>query len=413
MYRERSSTVATGTVDSGYLGIRDGMSNAVYGSNVRTSRATRHMIDVTTPRFSERRAQGEIISNDMTSTKTFEGNTPGLVTSTWVGGGDPYTGRWTRVEYEYPALHADASLRDLGYTRLDNDEKLSYVVEAQTAALANVKSPDSLSIVSVAELRKTLELLVNPVGALGKMFRGLDYRYGKRVKADRARTQKERLDALTSEWLRYRYGVQTTILEIQGILKALHRKTSARYTARATRARGHSDETSYHDVSLFPYLVVPYETVTARRLTARSSILYSADVTLLDALGFSLEAVPVSALELTRLSFVLGWVSNLGDFIQAATPKTGVVYLCSVTTVTEEILVNRQSLGATSTHAGFSAAHGASHKEHFHVVHRERTGFTPTEYGFVVRNNLTPQRLMDAFALTNQFARRLKNGARL
>ncbi|DAD50949.1 TPA_asm: maturation protein [ssRNA phage SRR6255733_3] len=307
-------------------GVTSTVSSSTAGVEVGSLKVT---TDVVTPKFRSRSSKGEIINNPFSSVlteksgsasgalnATFNGTCSGSSTrsetqTNWITGGSPPTGPW-------PALDSAISQA----RRL-----------AGTQAAAGVAAPDVQGLVDLAELRKTLSMLRRPLGSLGSMITRIknSKRYRRWLLQNPG---KGFADFMSSEWLRYRYGILPLVFSIQGALKALNDgKRPLRVTSRGRASVSVSPETKVSS-STYSWSVATITGSRSAEVTCRAGILYEYQSDMGSRFGVGLQEVPAAAYELIPYSFVVDWFLNLGDFISAISPKVGVRELASWTTVT-------------------------------------------------------------------------------
>lgn len=188
---------------------------------------------------------------------------------------------------------------------------------AWNAALAEMAQSNALLLVTAAEMGKTVELVRQLAmllrGRLGAMEYLATIRQGGKWNA---RTIS---DALMSEWLKLRYGVMTTVYEIQGVVKALtNQPKPPRVTARG-KDQWRDTYTRVHNVPASsgrpPMTFVSATTIEA---SVKAGILYEPKLdTLQSRLGLHPSAIPESLFELIRLSFVADWFVDLSATLRA------------------------------------------------------------------------------------------------
>jgi hypothetical protein len=204
---------------------------------------------------------------------------------------------------------------------------------------------DVQSLVSVAELGKTLEMLHHPMGKMNDLvnkmiilkkakFENPRYNLLKAyLKRYPTRTAKEVGDAITSAYLEYRYGVKPLMYDIAGIVNNVTRARPQSKTTYVARA-GMRLQTRVTQANT--YLGIPGTTDSRgdceKFLTNHISagVLYniadsSEDSYRRRTLGLNLRDVPIAAYELLPYSFVLDWFLQLGPWLQAVLPKPGIV----------------------------------------------------------------------------------------
>lgn len=221
--------------------------------------------------------------------------------------------------------------RELESNRLD--------VVVGTRAWGGIQSPHIQGTVFAAEIGKTFSMLMNPLSSVKKFLHRLkkSKRY-RRWAADkrRAHLTVALADFISEEWLRYRYGIMPLLYDIQGIMKIFNDPVvSPRLTSRA------SDKFSSGELKN----VIPYSegasgyfqgstTTTLSCVTSVSAgVLYEHEARNETLYGYGLDQQLSAIWELLPRSFIVDWFVNLGDFIDAYSPKIGVKVLAQWTTI--------------------------------------------------------------------------------
>lgn len=139
--------------------------------------------------------------------------------------------------------------------------------------------------------------------------------------------QLEELQLLwTSEYLRYRYGISPILSDIEAAKKELEKMYSkgkaTPWTVRAKQSYSAQAQTSFAvSDSQFTHNWTRTDTETYT-VKAQFSDMYEGSA--IRSLGFTLPNVIGLPWELTRLSFVVDWVLNIGDFIYANIPRVNI-----------------------------------------------------------------------------------------
>lgn len=301
--------------------------------------------DVVTPNFRARSAAGEIFNNPMSKiseTRNFisEGPRFAKTISGVVCHGDLLGGPWM------PPFSG-------GYKgTLPSDDLKWLIDDVRTRAISSVKKPDFQGLVSLGELRETLSYLRNPFKTGLKLASVLEMR----VKEARSRLRDttkfdaRRRKAIEREiqnlYLEFRYGVRPLIHDVDTFLKALDKADRAeRQTFRAKA--GSTDSANWVE----PYVLGGY-TATANfnytcETTIRAGLLYAYkdSLSLPEKWGGELSEVPSTIWELIPLSFIADWFVNVGTFVRAMTPVSGVDRLSEWTVVQKRETTTRNITG--------------------------------------------------------------------
>lgn len=283
---------------------------------------------------------------------------------------------------------------------------------ASTSALANVAGPEVMGLVTIAEFEKTMEMMRTPLGNLRLFLQRVARRRGRIAKA------KSLIDFISSEWLRYRYGIMPLVMEVQAAVKLLEDPTKPlRRTARGRQVVETKDSTysdySYGSSTTFGWKT--RKTTTFNRVySVRAGVLYQHKSDFSSNTGLRLSDIPSAAWELIPFSFVADWFVNLGDYIQAVTPKAGVEILA--TWQTRDMTLKYDVVASNvETWNNPSYTWVGTGKPEAHVIRtvesRTRSPGISASLALKARTidfgqTLTQKRVIDAIALVNQQLRR-------
>jgi len=321
------------------------------------------MTDFVTPNFRVLSSQGYIVNNRMSrfsdrrmySTPTLNavithGLTPGSVVYNWSGNtglmfDDIAIGPW----YNY-APRADLESRTL--TTID---ELPLQKSAAYSARNRISPIYVQSLVSLAEMHKTIDMIVNVASTLRNLRRALirnaspsDIYQILGGKVKKATTKSKSLDPITNRWLEYRYGWTPLVMELQGALKALDksRNIKLRGTARGKAIKSFTSETSLSNRPLFnaspAFGNVDLLFTQHERVECRSYVLFEVSKDFQTARDFGFTEVPLAMWELVPFSFVVDWFIPIGDWLEAVTPKLGVTILAEGITTRRSTQLQRR-----------------------------------------------------------------------
>lgn len=290
------------------------------------------MEDVVTPNFRKVQAEGGMINSPMRRSKEVASSSgTGFTavtnpkaypseetTEAWTG---DVVGRWFKLPEVLPI---DTSIV----------ERLK--TAASTAAHAGVADPNVQGMVALAELKKTLEMLRNPMSGLTQ-FIAL-YRRKKTVQGIGPT-----LVGAANCWAEARFGWRPFLLEMEALIETLKDgKSVPRQTSRATRKQTtkkevYLDKASYATGGYLVDLTFQH----SADYEVRSGILWGGTLGLSEKLGFRWADLPATAWELIPFSFVVDWIVNVGDVINAFTPKAGIEILAQFESVRVKRTVTR------------------------------------------------------------------------
>lgn len=210
-----------------------------------------------------------------------------------------------------------------------------------TQCLANRQKGNTNLVESLAELDKAWHMVANPL----ENIRSFNERFAREKNAKRKallrrlrprgnairrhRMELELAKALalflSSEWLRYRYGISPMIADVKAGLKALKTDYSKPASIHTARARGMIQDSKTNLMSsaigTFTYNWARADT---EYYSVRAQFSDKYKVTPFDDLGFTFHNVVGVAWELTHFSFVVDWFVNVGDLIYANIPRVGI-----------------------------------------------------------------------------------------
>lgn len=271
--------------------------------------------DVVTPNYFRRRKAGELIVNDFKSVKTtrFDSSTGVHVKANnpHLGGPPDYFLEQERtgpqLAQQMQATQYALNVRNV-VPFADYHQALNQV---STRAYAGVLAGDADVLVMLAELKKTFSSLLNPLQNLRKLFTSIQRAKGA-IKGSLSLGQ-----YISSEWLKYRYGILPIMYDIEGIIKALGRDTKrGRHTSRATQTL-QASELGMPCIWAHGDLDTTYQDTYTDEVILKCGLIYNAELQTTDYLGLNLRSIPTSAWELIPFSFVVDWFLNAQHYIRA------------------------------------------------------------------------------------------------
>lgn len=379
--------------------------------------------DVVTPRFRTEVGKGKVFFNPMRQWQR-------LITFSGTGGtanetvklncsGTLYTKirRWSDSHYFFSltggssfGLRGDGTLNvpTASLNALDYD---AAILEVATQARAKIKSGEAGGWESAAQYDKTLALLRNPLPNFKKLSSSFlrKARLSKKGGSGPSKFVSNALEVTSGEWLKYRYGVLPLINDFQAVLNELGRGTlvfnrhSARASLQLQKTQTYSINTTATGWACL-HLVARGSTTTLRAMSLDE---YKASSW--TNLGLDLSQIPKTAWELVPFSFVVDWFVNVGDYLNALTPRLDVVNLgsCLVLSDVTVTTVTPQQWTAPSGHVIATPPTGT-----YQETITERFRRVPlTTAGLVIKNDFRldrPVRLGDAFALIGQQLSRIR-----
>lgn len=363
--RERSNGIAVVISTTGQEARTGSRSGSVYWSigpfyGTKMYKSYEQMTDVVTPGFAQYASDRKLVNNPMTRVTHSETmSDSGYISSFTEPNGDYH--RWFRTNC-LSAYFGPVAPRGAQRVNVENLQNL-----CQTAALAGVDSPDMSSIPALVEVRKTLDLLAGPLNRLnewmkdyesriqqgvrskfsdaywkGKRTRSINgNRYAKsdgRVRAEPRCFKAENVgDFLADAVLSINLGWKPSLMEIDALLHKIPlREATPWQTSRATRADSSAwSETKVQTTGDGNVFTIRYD--YTEKVTVRAGVVYEDDFSVAKHFGVRLSDVPEAMWEITRFSWLVDYVLNVGDYIGAirASLESKVVNHFTVTTIEE------------------------------------------------------------------------------
>jgi hypothetical protein len=313
------------------------------------------MTDVVVPGYKAKIAQGHVINNPMNRFFT-EYSFPehpfqdylthhptlsaGCITT-------DYSGQTGAVQEKLGAAGTKL-IQDFGLAPGLSQEILIH--SAAVKARNRVSPVHFESIVSLVELPKTLNLLGGTFQSVAYMVRGVKRgRWSDIQKAFSGRKTRLRRhrdfarQTATQRWLELRYGWTPLMLEAQGLLAAMQapEELSVRQMARGfDKSELNHTETKSFDYG--QYGVETFRFEVTRKSNARAYILYKVALQGLQPLrDYGVLDIPKATWEIMPYSFVIDWFIPVGNWLQAITPKLGIITLAEGYTFEQDYFVKR------------------------------------------------------------------------
>lgn len=288
------------------------------------------MDDVLVSGFRSRQRKGELFFNSMSSRqRTYSA----MVASDHSFGPVATPTRFTSSgPYWYNLLPMETYEGNLVPNMMDaftSNDVAMMLSEVSTGVLSKRGRGDTNLWETVAEFGQTLDLFRKPTLRLREWANKLTS--ARRVRPPRGREPVDNRKVVSdsaSLWLTYRYGILPIVRDVEAIIQNLQKlRQSVRKTTRDSVRRNALSGSS----GLISYgaLRIPWSAEVTVECDVRGMSLDQVDWHLLDQLGFSAKSLLTLPWELVRLSFVLDWFVNVGDFLNAITPAIGWTHLGS------------------------------------------------------------------------------------
>jgi hypothetical protein len=281
------------------------------------------------------------------------------------------------------------------------------ITQAATSALAGVKRPEVSGLVALAEFRETVQSLIHPVnGALNWLKRNAPTKQRRKKKRKWDEVKATSSD-VANQHLTIIFGIMPFISDIQGILKAIEaiEPVPVRMTSRGTASAVDTQTSSGEDVLYSDSAQIwklQHFNEARRTVTCRAYYLYEASVDLQSALGLSVSDVPKAVWQYATLSFVVDWFANVGDFISALTPRSGITPIASgYTLTTVSAVVSHYGDKATTlgTSPGWSGSRSGGSLSRVTLAKSRVPCSLHTLVGIVPKQNMHHE-LLDTFKIT-------------
>lgn len=232
------------------------------------------------------------------------------------------------------------------YPALTDLQKSSLVRQVATKCMADRQKGKANYVETLAELDKTYAMLKSPLDNVNKFLTDFTRHSSyKRLQRLRRRAEKANrkvnfsstntpagrdasifLALLSSEYLRFRYGISPLMGDVKAAMKALETgwsKVGRLVTSKAMESRtGHTYFQQSQTFGGIYELKWTESHVNTYSVKAAFTDFYKP--TPFDYLGISFHNIVGVPWELTRLSFVVDWFVNVGDVIYANIPRVGI-----------------------------------------------------------------------------------------
>lgn len=221
--------------------------------------------------------------------------------------------------------------------------------EAVTAAYARVDVSELEILASLGEMPETVnwfrDVLKRLIAAMASLKKRQyletlnQLKRALRTGKGRKRTALAVSDGTQDYWMEWRYAIRPLIFEVQSYLAALDTKveSAVRKTARKSTFDYSTSTSNFTRPQDWIHQAYVSQTVTESR-AIRSGVMYSLNP---ENMGWwthlGLDAPVSAAWAITRLSFVLDWFFNIGQWIASWEPRLGLTPLTSWVVETRQI----------------------------------------------------------------------------
>lgn len=295
------------------------------------------MYDVVTPSYFAKRKAGVYVFNPMNSVvykhRAIGSSSTRFTQKTTIC--SPPVNYWYEVNGQFFCYKLGGSVTPTNTTLLSGPEIPSLADEVWTKCLAQVEKGKANYIESLAESAKAFTMLARPLENVHALIRNLR-RSGRRAKGYEKVSAQSRdyILFLSSEWLRFRYGLSPIISDVKAALKALETSFNVPSQVYKSRASGvlNLSGASTGVISEAPNATLTYRKYTQDNVSCRGVSFDRYRRTPFNELGLTFQNAVGVVWELTHYSFVLDWFANIGDLIYANIPRVGVEHIGGTTT---------------------------------------------------------------------------------
>lgn len=375
----------------------------------------RVIIDNVTENFRARKKRGEIILNNLVSTRernTSSGNS-GL---TFTSVANVCTGPNIKGTYAYSGAYFAYVYRTY-YGPFTN---VILITQAQVDSLKNEVSTRCLAergqsntnlVESLAEMDKAFAMVASPLENVAKFIKSFR-RNGRRRKGyyRAAANSRDFIRFLSSEWLRFRYGINPLISDVKAGMAALEKQFDRKPILKTTRANGQIQKSDRSNGSFSDGLATyNFQRVQTDSSSVRATHYDRAVWSAFDELGLTFQNTIELVWELTHFSFVADWFGNIQDLILANLPRVSMEDLGGVVTERREIISYYLPAGYTVTTTLYTASGSVSDSfkiENFSTVR----SIASSDTAFVIKHDFRFdqfKRAADAAALVVQLLQRI------
>jgi hypothetical protein len=283
----------------------------------------RSMCDVVTENFKKQSAEGEVILNRLyaeefiatrdqphVSVQSNNNGDNGYSRQGYTFSHDNDTGPWL--------TSCDPFLLDYIDLQLEAYEGERQIALAQ--AWANVDQSEMAMLASLGELPETLNWLKSLMSRLISVLRPLSSKKALLMALKPTKKKDAHAADMLDYWMEFRYAVRPLIFEAEQLRCALAKKFDGnmRFTARGYNSASAKQDTSNSYVGSW---ISTYQEGYVKRVSDyRAGVLYNFSTNVPSWISiFGLDQLIEAGWELTRLSFALDWIFNLGDILSSLT----------------------------------------------------------------------------------------------
>jgi hypothetical protein len=316
--REDTPSIGSITVVPNYALIQQGHVQTTTSNEGLSYRFAEVISDVVTPNFKRLIAEGRIINNPYSYSKSQRDTIPGVMTFVYKEATDDgvpvfdYYGHLCQryvEKFEPVFVHAP-------------QDHATSILDVKRTAIARIDPADFNFAEDAGELRETLQFLQTALGLLKAPLFEIHF-IAKKINRASKKLQNQgyhNAKALSSAYLQYRFAMTPLVKSVTDIITAMDtaaKKRSPRYNARAKVIKPYTS-TSVVDVQNGWVFTQEITSET----TYRANIMYSSQdsyMTWQRKLGFRLKDLPVTAWNLTPLSFMVDRLFDVSTMMKGMT----------------------------------------------------------------------------------------------
>jgi hypothetical protein len=299
------------------------------------------MSDTITPKFSSRRAKGEVIFNPMNKTRNEVLVVSGegyLIHDVLEPQGWEY--KMDGSIYPYFAMLAGGGSAGIlpSLSRVSDSDISDAVIEASTKVMGDRGRSSSNIYETLAEINQTIGL----VGSITENFTKI-------IMKTRLRSK---FVAISNLYLLARYGVAPLLSDINNVMASLGTSPEkVRQTTRSTVSLSGLETKLV--ANTYGVVRVQNQILIQDRITVRGMSLDEYVATAASRAGFDAKGLYMLPWELTTLSFVADWFANIGSCLAALVPTPGVTQLGSCLVINREKSTTYTAVGCSTTTAKY------------------------------------------------------------